>query len=94
VETLYANPSHPYTAALMEAIPALSKKKKSILKTIPGTVPVPINLKPGCGFFNRCEFARDGACNTADIPMTEVSPGHQVRCIAALERSGTKRRAG
>jgi peptide/nickel transport system ATP-binding protein len=82
-DTLFNSPAHPYTIALMKAIPALAKEKKSILKSIPGTVPVPINLKPGCGFYNRCEQAKEGVCNVEDISMREVSPGHQVRCIFA-----------
>jgi oligopeptide/dipeptide ABC transporter ATP-binding protein len=83
VDTLFNHPVHPYTVALMKAIPALAKEKKSPLKSIPGTVPIPINLKPGCGFYNRCDFAEDGVCNREDIPMTEIEPGHQVRCVFA-----------
>jgi peptide/nickel transport system ATP-binding protein len=89
-DTLFNNPLHPYTIALMRAIPALAKEKKSRLKSIPGTVPVPINLKPGCGFYNRCDFAKDRICNAGDIPMTEIEPGHHVRC--ALAGDGTTNR--
>jgi peptide/nickel transport system ATP-binding protein len=85
VDTLFNSPGHPYTAALMKAIPALAKGKKGLLKTIPGTVPVPLNLKPGCGFFNRCEFAQKGRCDAGDVPMIEVSPGHLVRCVFTAE---------
>ncbi len=81
VRNLFANPMHPYTAALLACIPSMAKQHKTYLKSIPGTVPVPINLKPGCGFYDRCDFARDGLCNVSDIPMVEVEPGHQVRCI-------------
>jgi peptide/nickel transport system ATP-binding protein len=87
VDSLFNNPAHPYTVALMKAIPALAKEKKSHLKSIPGTVPVPINLKPGCGFYNRCDIAKDGVCNTEDIPMTEIEPGHQVRCAFACRQT-------
>jgi peptide/nickel transport system ATP-binding protein len=83
VDTLFNNPVHPYTVALMKAIPALAKEKKSHLKSIPGIVPVPINLKPGCGFYNRCDFAKEGVCNREDIPMREIEPGHRVRCALA-----------
>jgi peptide/nickel transport system ATP-binding protein len=83
VDTLFNNPAHPYTTALMKAIPALAKEKKSPLKSISGIVPVPINLKPGCGFYNRCDYAKDGVCNVEDIPMKELEPGHQVRCAFA-----------
>lgn len=92
VDTLFSNPSHPYTIALMAAIPSVIKKKKSMLKSIPGIVPVPLNLKPGCGFFNRCDFAESGLCNVQDIPLTSVEPGHVVRCMkaggAAMQKIG------
>jgi peptide/nickel transport system ATP-binding protein len=84
-DTLFNKPQHPYTIALMRAIPALAKEKKSRLKSIPGTVPVPINLKGGCGFYNRCDFAKDGICNAEDIPMRETETGHHVRCVLAGE---------
>jgi peptide/nickel transport system ATP-binding protein len=87
VDTLFNNPLHPYTSALMKAIPALARQKKSTLQTIPGTVPVPINLKPGCGFYNRCDQAQDGVCNIQDIPMSEAAPGHKVRCLLAANTS-------
>ena len=90
VQTLFANPMHPYTAALMACIPSMVKQNKSHLKSIPGTVPVPINLKPGCGFYQRCDFARDGVCNVVDIPMFDVEPGHQVRCIRYRDDSITE----
>jgi oligopeptide/dipeptide ABC transporter ATP-binding protein len=81
--SLFSSPGHPYTMALMKAIPALAKEKKSLLKSIPGTVPVPINLKAGCGFFSRCDYAKGGVCDEGDIPMAEVAPGHLVRCVFA-----------
>lgn len=81
VHSLFKNPSHPYTTALMEAIPSMAKEKKSFLKSIPGVVPVPINLKPGCGFYNRCDHATDGICNVEDVPLKHVGPGHLVRCL-------------
>jgi peptide/nickel transport system ATP-binding protein len=94
VDSLFNTPGHPYTAALMKAIPALAKEKKSQLKSIPGTVPVPINLKPGCGFFSRCDYAKGGVCNVEDIPMTEVAPGHLVRCVFASKMKGASQEGG
>jgi oligopeptide/dipeptide ABC transporter ATP-binding protein len=88
VDSLFNSPGHPYTMALMKAIPALAKEKKSLLKSIPGTVPVPINLKPGCGFFSRCDYAEAGVCDTGEVPMAEIAPGHQVRCVLASGMKG------
>ncbi len=87
VDTLFHDPQHPYTTALMSAIPSVIKERKTHLKSIPGIVPVPLNLKPGCGFYNRCDFAEDGVCNVSEIPMVEVSPGHQVRCLKCSKKA-------
>ena len=56
VESLLAHPCHPYTAALIEAVPVLNGPAKR-LKTIPGTVPSPDKFGPGCRFFERCSSA-------------------------------------
>jgi oligopeptide/dipeptide ABC transporter ATP-binding protein len=81
VDTLFNDPAHPYTAALMGAIPSVLKTSRRMLKSIPGIVPVPMNLPPGCGFYNRCDFAEDGLCNVEDIPLADYGPGHKVRCL-------------
>ena len=81
VDTLFNDPAHPYTAALMGAIPSVLKTSRRMLKSIPGIVPVPMNLPPGCGFYNRCDFAEDGLCNVEDIPLADYAPGHKVRCL-------------
>ena len=82
----------------MAAIPSVAKETKSELKSIPGIVPVPMNLPPGCGFYNRCDFAEDGICNVGDIPLIEVGPGHKVRCLKRGENewqeSHNKRQEG
>ena len=80
VDTLFNNPAHPYTTALMAAIPSVLKTSNRMLKSIPGIVPVPMNLPPGCGFYNRCDFAEDGVCNVEEVPLIEYEPGHKVRC--------------
>lgn len=85
VDTLFNNPAHPYTIALMAAIPSIIRKQKSQLKSIPGIVPVPMNLPPGCGFYGRCDFAEDGVCNVGDVPLVEYRPGHKVRCLKCGE---------
>jgi len=87
VKKLFANPQHPYTVALMEAIPSVAKTTKSKLKSIPGIVPVPINLPPVCGFYNRCDFAEEGVCDTLDIPLIEYEPGHIVRCKKCVPKN-------
>jgi len=81
VDTLFHDPWHPYTRALLASIPEVGKEARSRLTTIPGTVPVPIGLGKGCGFYSRCEVAMEGICNVKDPPMVEVREGHQVRCF-------------
>jgi peptide/nickel transport system ATP-binding protein len=81
VDTLFHSPMHPYTVALMGSIPAVTKESKTKLESIEGTVPFPMNLPKGCGFYSRCKRAQDGLCNVDDIPMVEIEKGHFVRCI-------------
>ena len=78
---LYANPLHPYTQALMSAIPIpdpnVSKAKKRIL--LEGDVPSPINPKPGCRFASRCKYAKK-ECSEVTPEFNEVKPGHFAAC--------------
>ena len=92
-EELFANPLHPYTKALLSAIPVPDPKverereKKKI--RLEGDVPSPINTPPGCRFKGRCKY-HEGACD-AQPPLTEVTPGHFVACPRALALAGTAR---
>ena len=87
VETLFYGALHPYTQALLKSIPSVAQKN-SRLDSIEGTVPIPMNLPKGCGFYSRCKHAIDGVCNVDDIPMTKVKDGHYVRCVLADEARG------
>ncbi len=82
---LFKNPIHPYTKALLSAIPVphieMRSKKPHIIK---GEVTNPINPKPGCRFAPRCPFATE-ACTQGDIPFEEMEPGHFVACVRAKE---------
>ncbi len=79
-QELFRNPQHPYTKALLNAIPIpdVSMKKKK-LEVIRGEVTSPVNPKPGCRFAPRCPYCSEACLN--DIPDHEVSPGHFVSCI-------------
>lgn len=77
-DTIFANPSHPYTRALLDAIPHLSQARA--LSGIPGRTPAPGHRPSGCRFNDRCEFAAD-ECR-ADVPaLTDIGSDHLVRCI-------------
>ena len=78
---LFKNPSHPYTRALLSAIPVpnLSMRKKKV-QLLRGEITSPINPQPGCRFAARCEFVT-GACSECDPELIEISSGHCVACI-------------
>jgi peptide/nickel transport system ATP-binding protein len=81
-DTIFANPSHPYTRALLDSIPHLSQARA--LKGIPGRTPAPGARPSGCRFNDRCAFAVD-ACREQVPPLIPVAPDHEVRCIRVDE---------
>lgn len=81
-DELFANPKHPYTRALLDSIPHLSRARA--LSGIPGQTPGPGRRPEGCRFHNRCSFAID-ACATTNPEPVEVVAGHFVRCIRTEE---------
>jgi oligopeptide transport system ATP-binding protein len=76
---LYQNPSHPYTEALLSAVPRPDPaiKKQRIL--LPGDVPSPINPPSGCRFHTRCLYAK-ADCKTVEPALQDVGSGHYVAC--------------
>lgn len=77
---LFANPMHPYTKALLSAIPVpdLNARNKDT-HIIRGEVPSPVNLKPGCRFAARCPYVQP-ECMEQDPEFHQVKPGHYVAC--------------
>lgn len=76
---LYANPMHPYTQALLSAIPVINPEKKKERIILEGDVPSPINPPAGCRFCSRC-FKELDHCRLEDPVLREVSPDHWVSC--------------
>ena len=80
-QELFENPAHPYTKALLAAIPIPSIASQHAHRTlIQGEVTSPVNPAPGCRFAPRCKFATD-ACRGGDIPLKEITPGHFCACV-------------
>ncbi|MGD9614898.1 MAG: ABC transporter ATP-binding protein [Alphaproteobacteria bacterium] len=77
--TLFTNPQHPYTEALLSAVPVPNPKLKRAKRLLQGDVPSPINPPPGCTFHTRCPYA-EARCKVEVPKLTEISPGHGVSC--------------
>lgn len=84
-DVLFKDPLHPYTEALMEAIPTTEDESKKDLVTIEGDIPSPINPPSGCKFHTRCKYATE-ECMTNVPEWRELKPGHFVACHHPLDR--------
>jgi peptide/nickel transport system ATP-binding protein len=85
VDALFYAPKHPYTEGLMTSIPRLGEQTDAPLNTIPGNVPDPYSLPPGCPFHPRCPFNDHDRCMREAPALREVTPGHMARCHYAGE---------
>lgn len=83
-KSLFNDPKHPYTQALLSAVPSVDAKRRRNTKRIliPGDPPDPINPPQGCRFANRCPIA-EAKCNDSQPPLREVKGGHKVACHLA-----------
>jgi len=77
-DTVFANPRHPYTHALLSAIPVASTARRTRRIVLEGDVPSPLNPPPGCHLHRRCPHAQDRCRDT--IPVLDGQGGHRVAC--------------
>ncbi len=79
IREVLRNPAHPYTMALIQAVPSIVRRKKEKKLRITGEVPNAAEIPPGCRFHPRCPFA-DELCRGDEPELVEVSHGHFVAC--------------
>jgi oligopeptide transport system ATP-binding protein len=79
---LYREPLHPYTEALLAAIPIPDPKVKRHRILLEGDLPSPVNLPKGCRFYSRCP-KRIPDCLKEDPPLVQIRSGHWAACILA-----------
>ncbi|MGI9667499.1 MAG: ABC transporter ATP-binding protein [Acidimicrobiia bacterium] len=88
-DSLYADPLHPYTEALLSAIPMPDPDRPRNRQILQGEVPSPIDPPQGCYFHPRCPIAQDGLCNV-DVPTLAQGPGKTEHLAACHLRTGPR----
>jgi peptide/nickel transport system ATP-binding protein len=83
-EELFQTPRHPYTAALMLAVPVPDPEQRHVIQDLPGEVASPANPPSGCYFHPRCQYAQD-ICRTQTPQLREITPDHFVSCHLSEE---------
>lgn len=78
-KTLFTNPLHPYTEALLSAVPIPNPAVRREKRVLEGDVPSPITPPPGCHFHTRCPYAEE-RCRIEEPELKEIRPGHVVAC--------------
>ena len=86
-EQLYDHPRHPYSGALLSAVPipnpTVARQRKSVV--LEGDVPSPLNPPAACRFHTRCPRSQAGVCDTVEPLLDEKDPGHYAACHFPLE---------
>jgi oligopeptide transport system ATP-binding protein len=79
VDDIYENPRHPYTHALLAALPRVDRSRNDRLKSIPGAPPNLLVAPSGCPFAPRCEFVQ-ARCRAENPPLVRVDTDHSIAC--------------
>jgi peptide/nickel transport system ATP-binding protein len=83
-EQVFNAPHHPYTEALLSAVPTLENGKRERIR-LEGEIPSAANPPSGCVFHTRCPRHLGEICDTVEPPLAESEPGHAIRCHIPLE---------
>jgi len=86
-EAVLRDSRHPYTRALLAAVPHLSPDLPRDQTLLEGEPPSPLLLPPGCRFSSRCPLFQEGLCNASEPPLFSVGPGHEAACFRSEELS-------
>jgi oligopeptide transport system ATP-binding protein len=89
VDVLYGDPRHPYTRALLGALPRVDRTRRQRLKSIPGAPPNLLVKPEGCPFGRRCEYVRE-RCWTANPELTSVASDHRIACWVDVTTGGPR----
>ena len=84
VDDVFFHPRHRYMSLLLRALPNLESREATTLATIGGVPPFLANLRPGCPFAPRCDYAQD-VCRREPPPFVELAEGHRSLCHFATE---------
>ena len=87
-EQIFEGVHHPYTEALLSAVPALDGEAEDRIP-LSGEIPSPANPPSGCVFHTRCHRAIEGLCETVEPEMVEIGPGHKIKCHLTVEQLST-----
>lgn len=88
-DTLYRNPLHPYTEALLSAIPIPDPDRPRDRQILAGEIPSPLDPPPGCHFHPRCPIAQKGLCDVTDPRLEPPGGVHQVACHLRVASAAT-----
>ena len=83
-QELFSHPRHPYTEALMNAIPTTDIDADKTIEVLEGDIPSPVNPPKGCKFHTRCKYCTE-VCQHMEPPLVECAPNHFVACHHMLE---------
>ena len=88
VDSLFYDPQHPYTQALLRSIPRVDRDSEEPLESIKGVVPDPYSLPEACPFHPRCPSCVKGLCDVKEPPIVRLGDNIWVRCHQCRQGSG------